>query len=412
MMTRTPDQTPNGVVPREGIWGERRDQVLVALGVTVFVFLALWLASHVARSLIILGLAALLAYALSPAIAALSRYIPRMLAMIIVYLLLIGVLVGVIFLVINTASTQLTSLVPQISHFLTPGADGKPSPLVQTLYRLGLSQSQIDSLSQQLTAQLGGFASNVVPIITGFVNSVLDLVLILVISVYLIIDGQRITGWLRTSTPLTVRGRISSFLATLRQVIGGYIRGQLIMSTLIGVLVGGGMAFFHVPFAMLLGVLAFILEFIPILGTITSGVICVLLALTTTDGYKTAIIVLVYFIVVHVIEGDVVGPRVLSRTVGVHPAVSMIALIAGSELFGVLGALLASPVAGLAQAIIADLYQEWRKATPAQFPDDASPLALAAEAVAATTTPHDADAPTAADERADHLPPPKRSTAP
>ncbi|MBA3823841.1 MAG: AI-2E family transporter [Ktedonobacterales bacterium] len=395
----------NGTLPDGApgtIWAERRDQVLVALGITAFVFLALWLASHVARSLIILGLAALVAYALSPVVAALSRRMPRMLALIIVYLVLIGALGGLIFLVINTAVTQLTSLVPQISHFLAPGADSKPSPLVQTLYNLGLSQQQIDSFSQQLTAQLGGFASNVVPLITGFVNSVLDLVLILVISVYLIIDGQRVTAWLRTSTPMAMRGRIISFLETLRHVIGGYIRGQLIMSTLIGVLVGGGMAVFQVPYALLLGVLAFILEFIPILGTITSGIICVLIALT--QGYGIALGVLIYFIVVHVIEGDVVGPRILSRAVGVHPAVSMVALIAGSELFGVLGALLASPVAGLTQAVIADLYQEWRKTTPAQFPDAAHPLVVAAEAIAATSAPHPADSETPADKAAARLP--------
>jgi predicted PurR-regulated permease PerM len=399
MITRSRD---NGAQPDDAralVWGERRDQVLVALGITTFVFLALWLASHVARSLIILGLAALVAYALSPVVTWLSRSMPRMLALILVYLVLIGVLVGLIFLVINTAVTQLTALVPQIGQFLAPGA-GKPSTLVQTLYRLGLSQSQIDSLSKQLTDQIGTFASNAVPLITGFVNSVLDLVLILVISVYLIIDGQRVTAWLRTSTPLAMRGRITSFLATLRHVLGGYIRGQLIMSSLIGVFVYIGMAVAKVPYAVLLGVLAFILEFIPILGTITSGVICIAIALT--QGYGTAAFVLGYFIFVHVLEGDVIGPRILSRAVGVHPAVSMVALVAGSELFGVLGALLASPVAGLAQAIIADLYQEWRKLTPAQFPD--TPLAVAAEAVAATTVPHPTDTVTPADKAATRPP--------
>ena len=80
--------------------------------------------------------------------------------------------------------------------------------------------------------------------------------------------------------PTHQQGRVRFLLHTLERVVGGYIRGQLILSTFIGVVVGIGMALFHVPYAVLLGVLAFVLEFIPVLGTLTSGAICVLIALT------------------------------------------------------------------------------------------------------------------------------------
>ncbi len=120
-------------------------------------------------------------------------------------------------------------------------------------------------------------------------------------------------------------------LDTLQRVVGGYVRGQLIMCSLIGVLVGAGMYVIGVPFALLLGVLAFLLEFIPVLGTLTSGAICVLLALTR--GWLIALIVLAYFVVVHIIEGDVLGPRIIGKTIGLHPVVSMTALIAGSRTF-------------------------------------------------------------------------------
>jgi predicted PurR-regulated permease PerM len=177
----------------------------------------------------------------------------------------------------------------------------------------------------------------------------------------------------------------------LQRVVGGYIRGQLIMCGLIGVLVGAGMYVIGVPFALLLGVLAFVLEFIPVLGTLTSGAICVLLALTR--GWLVAVIVLAYFIVVHIIEGDVVGPRIVGKTIGLHPVVSMAALIAGAELFGIPGALLASPVAGVIQAFLVAIWTEWRETHPKEFklsqeeasekaeelaenmPDDPGPLA-------------------------------------
>jgi predicted PurR-regulated permease PerM len=120
-----------------------------------------------------------------------------------------------------------------------------------------------------------------------------------------------------------------------------------------------------VPFALLLGVLAFVLEFIPVLGTLVSGAICVLLALT--KGWVIALIVLVYFVVVHVIEGDVVGPRIVGKAVGLHPVVSLAALIAGAELFGIAGALLAAPVAGVLQALLIAIWIEWRATHPKAF---------------------------------------------
>jgi hypothetical protein len=126
-----------------------------------------------------------------------------------------------------------------------------------------------------------------------------------------------------------------------------------------------------VPYAVLLGVLAFILEFIPNLGTLVSGAICVLAALT--QGWVLALIVLGYFVIVHVIEGYIVGPRIVGRAVGVHPAVSIVALLAGAELFGLWGALFASPVAGLAQAFLAAIWIQWRQTHSSQFDNLGSP---------------------------------------
>jgi predicted PurR-regulated permease PerM len=103
--------------------------------------------------------------------------------------------------------------------------------------------------------------------------------------------------------------------------------------------------------------------------------------------------VLAYFIVVHIIEGDVVGPRIVGKTIGLHPVVSMAALIAGAELFGIPGALLASPVAGVIQAFLVAIWTDWRETHPKEFklsqeeasekaeelaenmPDDPGPLA-------------------------------------
>jgi predicted PurR-regulated permease PerM len=352
--------------PRATLWAERRDRVVVTLGYVAFIAIGVWLASHFVRTILLAVIGALLAYALYPAVRFLARFLPRWLAMVLVYLILLGSLGALLYLIAVTAVTQISSVVELVNHWLAPGTNGAPSPIIKFLEQLGLSQDQINNIKDQLITQLEGVAQSVVPIVAEVGNSLLDIVLVFVLSIYLLLDGVRLTNWLTTAAPITMRSRFVGFIASLERVVGGYIRGQLIMSSLIGVLVGAGMFLFHVPDAVLLGALAFILEFIPILGTLVSGVVCVLIALSL--GWLTAVFVLAYFVVVHVIEGDIVGPRILGRALGLHPAVSIIALIAGADLFGIVGALFAAPVAGLVQVIATDIYSEWAKTHADQFP--------------------------------------------
>ena len=102
----------------------------------------------------------------------------------------------------------------------------------------------------------------------------------LVVSIYLLVDGYRFGIWLINSSPLSQRGWISSVLEILQRVVGGYIRGQFIMSAIMGVLQGVGMAIIGVPFALFIGALAAIMEFIPMIGTIVVGFVAVVIALT------------------------------------------------------------------------------------------------------------------------------------
>jgi predicted PurR-regulated permease PerM len=137
-----------------------------------------------------------------------------------------------------------------------------------------------------------------------------------------------------------------------------------------------------VPYAILLGLLAFVLEFIPTVGTLTSGVICILVA--ATQNWLLALVVAAYFVVIHVLDGYIVAPRVLGRAVGLHPAVSIVALVAGAELFGIWGAVFAAPLAGLIQVLLSSAWQEWRELHPRQFPDELGAALVPVTAAQAT----------------------------
>lgn len=346
-------------------WIRRCGLPFAILAWTGVALLLLWLAGHIVQTLLLLTIAALLAYALTPAVKLLSRVMPRLLAILIVYLVILGALSTLLYLIVRTAIVQFSSLAGYVQVLLTPGKGGQPTPLEQTARSLGISSAQIASARDQLVTTIEGFSGSVVPLLAGLVGAILDVILVAVLSIYFLASGSRVSDWLRENMPRPQQGRMKLLLDTLQRVVGGYIRGQLILCAFVGLLVGIGMEVIGVPFAILLGVLAFVFEFIPILGTLASGAICVLLALS--KGWVYAVIVLAYFVIVHVIEGDVVGPRIVGKTIGLHPIVSLAALIAGAELFGIAGALLASPIAGVLQALLIAIWVEWREAHPAQF---------------------------------------------
>jgi predicted PurR-regulated permease PerM len=347
-------------------WARRRDIPIAILAWLALAFVFFWAIAHIIQTVLLVIIASLLAFALYPGVKLLSRFIPRFLAILIMYLLVLGTLALLLYLIINTAIVQGSSLVKEVEVLLTPGSNVKSTPLIQTLNRIGISTSQINGFRSQLTSNLGSYASSAVPYVLSFLNFLIDLVVVAVLSIYFVADGSRVGRWLRANMPMQQRSRTRFLLDTLQHVVGGYIRGQLTLSALIGVLVGVGMTIFHVPYSVLLGVMAFILEFIPLFGVLISGAICVLIALT--QGWVIAVLVLAYFVIVHVIEGDVVGPRIVGRAVGLHPAISLIAVITGYELFGVWGMLLGSPIAGVIQALVVAFYSEWRASHPDQFP--------------------------------------------
>jgi predicted PurR-regulated permease PerM len=208
-------------------------------------------------------------------------------------------------------------------------------------------------------------ARDLIPRIAEFFGTVIDLVLVLILSVYMLLDGARIAEFLRNELPGTrARARAQALITVVNRVIGGYIRGVLTLATLVGALVGLGLAALGVPYAVLLGVLAFFMEFVPILGVFISGAASVLIAIFYFQDVFHPVIVLAYFVFVHVIEGDVVGPRIMGRAVGIHPATGLVALVAGTEVFGVWGALFAAPLAGLLQAVIVVAWVEFRGGGP------------------------------------------------
>lgn len=339
-------------------WSRLRDISLTILTSLLVIALVFWAAGHVIGTLLVIAVAVLLSYGLLPLVRYLGRLMPRPVAIAIVYVAFFSALSGLLYLVVNTAVSQ---LVPLVSYL-----QGHSSDIQSFLGQLGISLN-LQQIGAQVAAQAQNVAGTLVPLVGDFAAVVIDIIVVTVLSIYFVVNAPGMDRWLRNSAPLDQRERITFVLDTLNRVLGGYIRGQVTLATLVGILVGLGMQFlFHLPYAVLLGVLAFVLEFIPFLGVIASGAACIVVGLTV--GPLTALGVLIYFVGVHVVEAELVGPRIVGNAVGLHPVVSLIALIAGAELFGLWGALFAAPVAGIAQSLVLAIYQTWRRDHPDQFP--------------------------------------------
>jgi predicted PurR-regulated permease PerM len=321
-----------------------------------------WLLGHVAHALLILVLATVITFAVVPLVSLLSRWLPRAVAIALAYLLAFALIFGLLSVLIVTAAQQTLALVTHLPDYARRAQDLQPQVL-GVVGRFGVTEDQLNQAQATAVLRLQELgsraAADTLDVVRTVLGAIVDAVLVLMLSIYLTASGPRLIRWLREQAPAGQRRRANLLFAIVNDVVGGYIRGTFTLALLIGSLVGLAMGVLQVRYALLLGILAFFMEFVPILGVFVSGAVCVLVALF--QSWILALVVLAVFVVLHVIEGDIIGPRIMGKAVGIHPAVALLALVAGTELFGFWGALFGAPIAGLIQAIALAAYREVRE---------------------------------------------------
>ncbi len=353
----------------------RRRRLITALTVLAFIaigLVALYAISLIIAAVILLLFSALLAYLIYPLVQLFQRRLPRPLAIAVAYLLVAGALAVGMFIITSSLVRQASALADYIHYLLSPAGKRQFQSLIDFLGKFGITRDQMIHFENQLLAQVQGALSGLLPFLIAFFSNLINLTIVVTLSVYFVIDGPRMIRWLRLKTPVSQRDRINFLLSALDQSLGGYFRGSLLLA-LIGALgTGVGLALLHVQYAALLGVLFFFLYFVPVIGGIVIGPLCVLAAFP--QGWVMMLIVAVYMTFLQsILLGQILTPRIFSRAVGIHPIVAIFALFAGAELFGLLGALLSVPVAGVFQQIIVALWHRWEQKHPDQFPPEEVP---------------------------------------
>ncbi len=367
-------EQPNASTPApfsRSVWFRRLIIALTILAWMAIGAVVLMVAQRMIGTLILLIAAALLANLLYPLVRFLQRFMPRFLAIIVVYLVAVGALSFLLYNMVASVIQQFTSFVFYFQYLISPQGQSQLQPIVETLQKLGISQDQLTTFGQQVVNQLQGLITQVIPVLSGIMNFLMSAIIIAVLSIYFLLDGRRIVYWLRHKTPIAQRDTITFLLITINQTVGGYFRGLLILATIAGVSTGIVLALLGVPYALLLAVIVFIFLFIPVIGGVISGSLCIMLSLP--QGWVTALIVTIFVIVLQqVVIGQILTPRILGDAVKIHPIVAILALFAGTELLGMglLGGFLAVPLAGILQAVLIAYWHRWQATHPEQFPAD------------------------------------------
>jgi len=254
---------------------------------------------------------------------------------------------------ITLVGTSVAGSVPQIAQSVSGGITAIQQWLSGPPLNLG--RSQLDGYITQITTQIqqsiSTISTSVLAGISGIASGLVTFVLALVLVFLFVKDGPRFLPWVRKVAGIGAGGHIAEVLGRIWVTLGSFVRAQAIVSLVDAVLIGGGLLIVGVPLALPLAVLTFLGGFIPIVGAFVAGALAVLVALVS-NGFTAAVIILVVVLAVQQIEGNVLQPILQARSLGLHSAVVLLAVTAGSTLYGIAGAFLSVPAAAAAAVVV------------------------------------------------------------
>jgi predicted PurR-regulated permease PerM len=309
----------------------------------IIVLLAcIWLLLEIREIIFLLFISFIVMSALRPMVEYLERKkIPKIVSIIFIYILVIGLLTV-------TVSSLVPALVSQISRFINDFP--KYAEMVKPYYRIDI---------QMLTQQIAPIGENIVKFTVGLFSNVVTVMTVLVLTFYLLLEHKHMSSYLEGIASSEIASRVQSTIDSVENNLGSWLRGELVLMLFIGLLCFIGLTFLHIDYALPLAIIAGLMEIVPVIGPIVSGVPAVLVALTMSPFLALATVAL-YFLV-HQLENNLIVPVVMKRAVDLSPLVTIVALMIGSKLAGLAGAILAIPIVVMVRSIFIGIYLKEEK---------------------------------------------------
>jgi predicted PurR-regulated permease PerM len=333
-------------------WSSTTKRVVVALFAVAALYI-IYRAGDIVRPFVWAGV---LAFVLLPVVGLLERrlYLPRTAAAGIVFVGLLAAIIGGGRLLVPLAIDQLRDLQRTLPTLVA----NAQNTLTETADQIGLED--LDALIVNF-AGIGDLtqmvARGAVPFIVGIGHFLLELLVFLIATFFLLRDAPRLFQWFRRILPASQRNELVPLFAQVNTLLGRYVRGQMFLIGVMSLATFIGLSILQVPFVLLLAIMTGVLEVIPIVGPITAGAIACLVALGhpapwgLSQIWYVAIVAVMYTVLRHA-EDYFVIPLVIGRIVRLHPAVVIFSLLTGGALYGLLGVLVAVPVAATLRLVL------------------------------------------------------------
>lgn len=330
----------------------------VVLGGIIVVYAVRFL-SHINYTAYVFIGALLVSYFVFPAVRWLNNKLPLWAAIAIVYVGVLVLIALAVWYIAPAISNDLHNLLAALPNLQNVARNDLTNPNNPLLARLPPAMREYAS---KLPYEVGVFirqnASNLTKSGLAIGFSVLSaaalFIVIPVVSMYMLGEAERLKRFFVGMLPPRNRAHAVDIIAELDSTVGGWIRGQIIVAIVVGVLVTVMLVILHVPYAGLIGTFAGVIDIIPYLGAFAGAVPGVVLAVVS-NGIFNGVEVTVGFVIINQLEGHLLSPRIISRTVGVTPLTVIFALIIGGELFGLPGLIIAVPVAGILRVMIRNI---------------------------------------------------------
>lgn len=317
--------------------------------------LAAWALYEVRNILLLIFIALIFATILNPLAGWAKKFrIPRSITVVVIYILALAILAGIGFalapLFVDEISQiaqnfsgywdkVITLLPPQTSEYLKQAVQNNINEIVGTA-------------KTGLLVTLTGLLSTV----SGLISVVGSLVIVLVLTFYMVVEEQSIRRSLHIFTPRKYDSLLARCLTNIQTRLGGWARGQIVLSFIIGAWVFVMLTIIGVPYPFALGVMAMLLEFIPYIGPIIAGLFGVFFALTLSPSL--ALITAVGYYIMQWLENNLLVPKIMQRAAGINPVLSIVSILICFDIFGVIGVFLGVPIASLVVAIVQSFVEE------------------------------------------------------
>lgn len=356
------------LVPRFNVTRQERNRLIL---VAIAAFVLIWLLVNSWDALGPFIIALVLAYLMIPIVDRLSRFMPRLVSILLVYVGF-GAAVWIFFAwVIPLIVNQTGELIEDIPAYRTQ-LEGWTSEATQWYNSLPLSPEFRDSVETGIRNSLGavgtaiqGAAGGLFRTVSRAMGFVVGLFIIPFWLFYVLKDKDRGIASINNMLPRSWRNDIWRILRIINGVLSSYIRGQLLLGLVVGVAATIGMFIVGAPFPLILGLISGITEIIPVIGPLLGAIPGLVLAAFHPEGWLMVAKVLAVYVIVQQLENNLLVPKIQGDSVKLHPTVIMVALVIGSQVAGLIGLIIAVPVAAIMRDIYLYLYR--------RFTEDYSP---------------------------------------